>query len=228
MRFTAQDHERIAAAIAASEARTSGEIFCVVAGRVSAYRDIRLGWAALAALLLPLALIPLGFDPAWLPGVAGAWEAAHMAARDVTIGRALAAYAVIQAAIFLVVFLIVSLPGVSRWTTPSSVRRARTRRAAMKQFLAHGLHQTEARTGVLIFACLADHQVEVVADKGIHDKVESAVWGDAVAALTRDMRARRPAEGFITAIGLCGEVLAQHFPPRPVNENELPDRLVVL
>lgn len=228
MRFTAQDHERIAAAIAAAETRTSGEIFCVVAGRVSAYRDIRLGWAALAALLLPLVLIPAGFDPAWFPGVANTWEAAHLAARDVTIGRALAAYAVMQAAIFLVVFLIVSLPGVRRLTTPSPVRRARVRRAAMMQFLAHGLQQTEGRTGVLIFACLADHQVEVVADEGIHDKVEPAVWGDAVAALTRELRARRPAEGFTAAIGLCGEVLAQHFPPRPVNENELPDRLVVL
>ena len=228
MRFTAQDHERIAAAIAAAETRTSGEIFCVVAGRVSAYRDIRLGWAALAALLAPMALIPLGFDPAWLPGVANTWEAAHLAARDVTIGRALAAYAVIQAAVFLAVFLIVSLPGVRRLVTPPPVRRARVRRAAMKQFLAHGLHQTEARTGVLIFACLADHQVEVVADKGIHDKVEPAVWGQAVAALTREMRARRPAEGFIAAIDLCGGVLAQNFPPRPVNENELPDRLVVL
>lgn len=228
MRFTPQDHERISAAIAAAETRTSGEIFCVIASRVSAYRDIRMGWAALAALLAPMALIPLGFDPAWFPGVADSWEAAHLAARDVTIGRALTAYAVLQAAVFVSMFLIVSLPGVRRLTTPLPVRRARVRRAAMKQFLAHGLHQTEDRTGVLIFACLADHQVEVVADKGIHEKVDSAVWGDAVATLTREMRAGRPAEGFEAAVTLSGEVLAAHFPPRPVNHNELPDRLIVL
>lgn len=228
MRFTSQDHQRVATAIAAAEARTSGEIFCVVAKEVSAYRDVRLGWAALAALLLPMVLIPLGFDPAWFPGVADTWESAHMAARDLTIGRALAAYAVLQAAILTAVFLIVSLPGLRRLTTPVAIRRSRVRRAAMQQFLAHGLHQTEARTGVLIFACLADHQVEVVADKGIHDAVDSAVWGDAVAALTREMRAGRPAEGFEAAVTLCGEVLARHFPPGTVNENELPDRLIVL
>lgn len=228
MRFTPHDHERIAAAIAAAEAKTSGEIFCVIAGRVSAYRDIRMGWAALAALLLPMTLIPLGFDPAWFPGVADSWEAAHLAARDVTIGRALTAYAVLQAAIFLCVFLIVSLPVLRRLTTPLPVRRARVRRAAMKQFLAHGLHQTDDRTGVLIFACMADHQVEIVADKGIHEKVEPAVWGEAVAALTRQMRAGHPAEGFEAAVTLCGEVLAPHFPPRPVNPNELPDRLIVM
>lgn len=228
MRFTPQDHERIAAAIAAAEEKTSGEVFCVIAGRVSAYRDIRMGWAALAALLSPMALIPLGFDPAWFPGVADSWEAAHLAARDVTIGKALTAYAVLQAAIFVAVFLIVSLPGLRRWATPLAVRRARVRQAAMKQFLAHGLHQTEDRTGVLIFACMADHQVEVVADKGIHQKVEPAVWGETVAALTRELRAGRPAEGFEAAVARCGEVLAEHFPPRPVNENELPDRLIVL
>lgn len=228
MRFTPQDHERIAAAIAAAEDRTSGEIFCVIAGRVSAYRDVRMGWAALAALLAPMALIPLGFDPAWFPGVADSWEAAHLAARDATIGQALTAYAVLQAAIFVAAFLIVSLPGLRRITTPLPVRRARVRQAAMKQFLAHGLHQTEDRTGVMIFACLADHQVEVVADKGIHEKVEAAVWGEAVDALSREMRAGRPAEGFEAAVTLCGDVLAAHFPPRAVNANELPDRLVVL
>lgn len=228
MKITAQDQERISAAIAAAEARTSGEIFCVVARQVSAYRDIRLGWAALAALLLPMALIPLGFDPAWFPGVADSWEIAHLAARDVTIGRALTAYAIVQAAIFIAVFLIVSLPGLGRIVAPAPLRRARLRRAAMQQFLAHGVHQTEARTGVLIFACMADRQVEVVADKGIYDRVDAAIWGDAVAALTRELRAGRPAEGFEAAVGLCGEVLAAHFPPRPDDANELPDRLVVL
>lgn len=228
MRFTPEDHARISTAIAEAETRTSGEIFCVIAGEVSSYRDIRLGWAALAALLLPMALIPLGFDPAWFPGVADSWEAAHLASRDVTIGRALTAYAVLQAAIFVFVYLVTALPPVLRLATPTPVRRARCRRAAMKQFLAHGLHQTEDRTGVLIFACMADHQVEVVADKAIHAKVDPEVWGRAVDALTRQMREGRPADGFEAAVGLCGEVLAAHFPPRPDNPNELPDRLIVM
>lgn len=228
MKITPQDHQRISAAIAAAEARTSGEIFCVVARKVSSYRDVRVGWAALAALLLPMALIPLGFDPAWFPGVADSWEIAHLAARDVTIGRALTAYAILQAAIFISVFLIVSLPGLTRIVAPAPLRRARMRQAAMQQFLAHGLHQTEARTGVLIFASVADRQVEVVADAGIYDKVDASVWGDAVAALTRELRAGRPAEGFEAAVGLCGDVLADRFPPRPADVNELPDRLVVL
>lgn len=98
----------------------------------------------------------------------------------------------------------------------------------MDQFLAHGLHVTRERTGVLIFAALSDHQVEVVADEGIHSKVDQAVWADAAEALARGMKNRDPATGFETAIGLCGGVLAEHFPPRAENPNEIKDRLVLI
>ena len=228
MTLTPEAHERIAAAIAAAEARTSGEVFCVLSRRVSSYRDVSLAWAAAAALILPLGLIPVGFGPAWIPGMADSWEAAHLAARAVSIGQALGAYAVVQAVVFLATYLITRLPLVTRWVTPRAVRRARVRDAAVQQFLAHGLHITEARTGVLIFAALSDHQVEVVADKGIHERVDESVWGDAAEALSRGMKRGDAAGGFEAAVGLCGEVLAAHFPPRATNPNEVPDRLVII
>lgn len=228
IRLTDDVHDRIAAAIAAQEARTSGEIFCVLARRVSSYRDVSLGWAAAAALILPLGLIPLGFDPAWIPGMADSWEAAHLASREVSVAQALGAYAVIQAVVFLAVYLLSRVPAVRRWITPRAVRRARVRDAAVQQFLAHGLHVTENRTGVLIFAALSDHLVEVVADEGIHSKVDQTVWADAVEALSRGLKQDDPAGGFEAAVALCGEVLAAHFPPRPANPNEVPDRLVVI
>lgn len=228
MRFTAEDHARIAAAIAAAEQHTSGEIFCVVAKRVSSYRDVSLAWAAAGALILPIMLIPLGFEPNWVPGAASGWEAAHLAAVDITVGRALAAYAMIQAAVFALVFALASVPPVRRLLTPAAVRRARVRRVALQQFLSHGLHLTEGRTGVLIFAALDDHQVEVVADEGIYARVSEDVWAETVAALTQRLRANRVVEGFEAAVAICGRVLAEHFPPGPQNANEKPDRLVII
>jgi len=225
---TDEAQARIAAAIAAAEARTSGEIFCVLARRVSSYRDVSLAWAAAAALILPLGLIPLGFEAGWIPGFASGWEAAHLAAREVSTGQALGAYAVVQAAVFLAVYLVTRLPAVTRRVTPRAVRRARTRDAALQQFLAHGLHVTEARTGVLIFAALSDHQVEVVADQGIHARVDQTVWGDAAEALARGLKGGDAAAGFEAAVALCGEVLAAHFPPAPNNPNEVADRLVLI
>ncbi|CAN5299096.1 TPM domain-containing protein [soil metagenome] len=220
------DHARISAAIVTAESRTSGEIFCVLAHRVSSYREVSLGWAAAAALVLPMFLIPLNFDPAWFPGIADNWEAVHLAARHLTIGRALSAYAVLQAAVFVVVFLITSVPAIRDRITPLTMRRARVRRAALQQFLAHGLHVTKRRTGVLIFASLAERQVEVIADEGIHALVDDSVWADAVTLLTRAMRDGRPVDGFQSAVTLVGTVLAEHFPPGVGNPDELPNRLV--
>ncbi len=228
IRVTEESQARIAAAIAAAEARTSGEIFCVLARQVSSYRDVSLAWAAAAALILPLALIPFGFQAQWIPGFGAGWEAAHLAAREVSTGQALGAYAIVQAALFVGVYLITRIPAVTRWMTPRAVRRARARHAAVQQFLAHGLHVTEGRTGVLIFAALSDHQVEVVADAGIHARVDQSVWGDAAEALARGLKRDDAAAGFEAAVALCGEVLAAHFPPGGTNENEVADRLVVI
>ncbi|MBC6981089.1 TPM domain-containing protein [Caulobacter sp. 17J80-11] len=226
MKISNADHARVDAAIAEAEANTSGEIICVIAREVSDYREVPLAWAAVAALLAPLALVPFGFDLGWLRGLDGGWTAAHLSATDAAVGAALTAYALVQAAVFVLVLLIASLPPVRRFLTPRSLKRQRVHKAAMEQFLAKGMHLTAGRTGVLIFASMADHHVEIVADEGIHAKVGAEHWGDAVAALVRQVKAGRPADGFVEAIGMCGKVLAEHFPPGAENPNELPDRLV--
>ena len=186
--LTPEDSARVSHAILLAERETSGEIFCVLARRVSSYREVALGWAAAAALLLPLALAPLGFDATRIPGVADGWESAQLAARDVAIGQALAAYAVFQGLIFGTVFALASIPAVTRLLTPPALRRARVRRAAISQFLSHGLHLTQARTGVLIFAALEDRRVEVIADEGIHTRVDEAMWAETVGRLTQALR----------------------------------------
>jgi len=228
MQLGPEDHARVASAITRAETATSGEIFCVLAREVSSYRDVSLGWAAAAALLLPLGLVPLGFEPGWFPGLGQSWEAAHLASRQLTIGQAIGTYAVLQAAVFITVFLVTCIPVIRRWVTPRSVRRSRVRRAALQQFLAHGLHTTDYRTGVLVFAALADRQVEVIADEGIHSRVDRSIWAQAVDALTERLHSGEPAEGFEAAIGIIGGVLAEHFPPRARNDDELPNRLVEL
>ncbi|WP_395945613.1 TPM domain-containing protein [Brevundimonas sp.] len=224
MRFTDEDRVRIADAISTAEHDTAGEIFCVVTRNVSTYRDVSLAWAAGAALLLPALLIPLGFDLTWPVG--DRWEAAHPPMAET--GQALALYALIQAALFVCVFLLTRIPSILRLVTPRGMRRARVRKAALQQFLAQGVHVTQDRTGVLLFAALEEHQVELIADEAIHARVDEAVWADAVAALTRELKAGRPVAGFEAAVEQCGQVLATHFPPRPDNPNELPDHLILL
>jgi len=197
------DVERVTQAIRAAEARTAGEIFCVIAHASSSYSLVPLTWAALLALIVPLPLIYLTQWPV------------------LTIYLAqLAAFAAISA--------VLSLPALRYRVVPKAMKHQRARAEAMRQFLAHGLHLTEARTGVLIFASAAERYAEIIADTGIHAKVGNAVWEQAMAALVAAIKAGRAGDGFIAAVEQCGAVLAQHFPPGAINRDELPNKLVVM
>ena len=227
MDFTPEDHARISKAIAAAEANTSGEIFCVISRQVSTYRDIRMAWAAAASLVLPAILIPLGLSGDWF-GFSSDWQVAHVASQSDEVNRALTAYALAQVITFIGVYLISKIPPVGLLMVPQRIRRSRVRRVALQQFMAHGLHATVDRTGVLIFAAMADHEVEVIADTGIYTKTRPEFWGETVAALISHIKKGDPITGMETAIGLCGQALAEKFPPRHDDVNEVPDHLIVL
>ena len=195
------DRERIAAAIGAAEAGTSGEIFCVLAHHAGEYRLVPLAWAAAIALLVPAPLLHLTLWPA-------------------------AVIYLVQLVVFIVLAVVLWQPAIRFRIVPRRAKHARAHAMAMGQFLAQALHQTENRTGVLIFAAVAERYAEVVADAGIYAKVTPAVWDEAVAALIDGMRDGRPGDGFVAAIEQCGAVLAEHFPPGALDRDELPNRLV--
>lgn len=229
MAMTQQDHDRIAAAIAAAEAKTAGEIYCVLTPAVSDYRETPLAWATAAALILPAAALLLGFEPQALTRVFGGWTVGHEAAGDAAIFAALTLYVALQAAVFVVAAVIVGLPPVRRALTPRSLKAERVHRAAMQQFLSHGLHATRERTGVLLFAAIAERRAEVIADEGIYKVADPAVWDEVVDRLIEGLKRRRIGDGFVAAVELSGRILAAHVPSRgDDNPNELPDRLVEL
>ena len=227
-RMTSQDLDRIAGAVAEAEKTTAGEIFCVLAPEVSDYRETPLVWAAAAALVLPAGALFAGFRPDVLTRLFGGWSVGHAAALDAAILSALSTYIALQAVVFVVAALVVSIPPVRRALTPASLKAARVKRAAMEQFLSHGLHVTRDRTGVLIFAALAERRVEVIADEAIYKAAPDLVWGEVVADLVAGMKRGAVADGFVAAVGRAGAVLAAHVPPRGDDSNELPDGLTIL
>ena len=227
-RMTPQDLDRIAGAVAQAEKTTAGEIFCVLAPEVSDYRETPLVWAAATALVLPAAALFAGFRPEMLTRLFGGWSVGHASALDGAILSALSTYIALQLVVFVVAVLVVSVPPVRRALTPGSLKAARVKRAAMEQFLSHGLHVTRDRTGVLIFAALAEHRVEVIADEGIYKAAPTAVWDEVVADLVGGLKAGKIADGFVAAVARTGTILAAHVPPRGDDRNELPDGLTIL
>ncbi|MDP3658726.1 TPM domain-containing protein [Phenylobacterium sp.] len=227
--LTAQDRDTVREAVRTAEARTRGEIFCVAAAQSSEYRETPLAWAAGAALLAPAVLLLAGIEVSLPDALGGGWtavQAGEMA--ESAVRAALGGVILLQGVLFAIVLVLVSLPPMRRVLTPAGLKRHRVRRRAHEQFLAHNLHMTRERTGVLIFVSLQERMAELLADEAIAAKVDSKVWDQAMAALTDGLRRGDAGEGFARAIELCADVLAEHFPPGPDNPNELSDVLVEL
>ena len=220
------DHARIAEAVAKAEAGTTGEVFCILAKEVSQYRETPIAWAAGVALILPPVALLLGVQPWRFAEGVDSWSAAAPGNINTFLAEAIGGYALIQAVLFLVTALIVAIPPVRRVLTPRGLKRHRVRRAAYAHFASTGLAQMEGRTGVLIFACSSDRQVEIVADKAIHDLVGDAVWNEAVAALVKGVGGKDPAAGFVRAVEICGAALSAHFPSQGPHDNKFQDGLL--
>lgn len=223
MPVTVDDQQRISAAIAEAEKHTSGEIFCILSTERHRYAEWIIALAAISAFLLPWLVTMAGFGPERWAHLFGLWPGQSLAERltvDIfTAGQALT---------FLALLLLLWWSPLASRLAPRRLRQERLHELALRQFVAHNIHATRQRTGVLIFVSLEDHVVEVIADKGIYAKVQPEHWADTVAALVEGLRHDRPAEGFLAAIALAGEVLARHFPPQADNPDELANHLIVL
>jgi putative membrane protein len=227
--LTPSDLEAIEAAVRGAEARTSGEIYCVVAEQTGHYGETPLAWAAGVALLAPALLLLGGVHVTAFDGLSD-WTAAQVgAAAQAAAHEALVGAIILQAVLFAVVAVLVSLRPLRLALTPRFAKRHEVRRRAHEIFLSKNLHLTRARTGVLIFVSLAERMAELVADDAIAGQVEPHLWDKAMAALAEGLKRGEPAAGFAAAVGLCGDVLAERFPADPQdNPNELPDAVVLL
>jgi uncharacterized membrane protein len=91
---------------------------------------------------------------------------------------------------------------------------------------------TEANNGVLIYVQLADRNVEIIADRGVSERVSQAEWQAVCRLMEVHFRAGRFQEGSIAGVEAVGKLLASHFRPNvarlPHPHNQLPDRPTLL
>jgi len=87
---------------------------------------------------------------------------------------------------------------------------------------------TEHNNGVLIYLLLADRDVEVIADRGIHVRLGKAVWETICHEMEALFREGHFEAGVLAGIHAVGEHLSRHFPARSGKANEMPDSPVVL
>jgi len=186
-------------AVRGAERATSGEIVPMVVERSDSYADVRIGAAALVAIGLGAAVLAL------LPGLVH-WlvpiELGLFAAGCWGFGSRRLLGAV----------------------TPNPLFSERVQHAAALAFHHAGVVETRDRTGILIFVSLLERRVQVLADRGIHERVPDGTWDGVVEKVVAGIAAGHADRGLVDGIQLCGEILARHFPPRADDKNELADR----
>ncbi|MBC8086678.1 MAG: TPM domain-containing protein [Phycisphaerae bacterium] len=102
------------------------------------------------------------------------------------------------------------------------------RERAIEVFSQLRIWDTEHNNGVLIYLLLADRDVEIVADRGIHAKVGSREWEQICRKMKTDFKQSNYEDGVVSGIQEVTQHLIKHFPASGAGQNELPDKPVVL
>jgi putative membrane protein len=208
-RFSAGDLERIKAAVRDAETKISGEIVPVFVEKsgyytIANYRAAIIGAAAVFMLLII-------FD------------------------RYLPDYAVHDPMYIFIFTLIGGLIGALKAQYINPIKKLMlsqvhmdqaTRKRAEAAFLEEEVFNTRQRTGIMIFISFFEHEVIVMADKGINKVVEQKEWDNIVRAMIEQIKKGKITDGIVHAINRCGELLLQKgFVITPDDVNELKDDL---
>lgn len=109
-------------------------------------------------------------------------------------------------------------------------RHASVRERAVMLFGKLRVWDTAHNNGVLIYLLLAEHAIEIVADRGIHSRVDAAAWTAMMQRMSAAFREGRFEDGLTQALEEISALLVEHFPlvEGELDVNELPDEPVVL
>ena len=196
--------EQIHQAVIAAERRTVGEIIPVVLERSDDHPQANWLSSIVTVLLASVLLAP------WLP-----WG------NPIGLLASQLGFGVLG---FLLSFV---LPGFKRAFVSDERAAAVAAEQALQEFYTLGLHRTEAQTGVLLFVSLFEHRVIVLGDEGIDAKVTPELWKSVEEAILTGVKQGDLSKGLTQGIGLCADVLEEHFPWTKGDRNELPDRVIV-
>ena len=108
-------------------------------------------------------------------------------------------------------------------------RHASARERAIAMFGKLRVWDTEHNNGVLVYLLLAEHAIEIVADRGLRTRVEAGDWQRIAERMAGAFREDRFEDGLAQAIDEVTALLVRHFPlaPGEANRNELPDEPVL-
>lgn len=211
--FSEEDLLRIKAAVKDAEDKISGEIVPVIVERSGSYAIAHYKAAVIAGVFFFGLLVVL--DRYMLD------SATHTLYYD-----PLFIFAVVISAGALGALLPWFWPGAKRWLASTAELEQSCRQSAENAFLEEEIFNTRQRTGIMLFISFFEHEVIVMADRGISTVVEQREWDDIVAELVRHIRSRKITDGVVAGIKKCGDILLEKgFRKSDDDINELRDDL---
>ncbi len=201
--LTKEEQDALIGCVKDVESRTSGEIVPVIASESYEYpRAAHLGGLIIAILSAIGIAVALGREDMW-----------------VFLALFLAAYVLFSRMLTMV-------PTLKRPFISKAEMREEVKEAAVTSFYLNGLHRTRDLTGIIIYVSVFERSVQILADKGINDKVDPKVWDDVVAEMTQGIKNGRPGEALCKGVQQCGELITEHFPIKHDDTDELPNLIV--
>jgi len=186
-RLSGADRQRVRAAVDAARKATSAKFDFVVVPASDHYALYPMMWSAILSI--------------GLTGAVSVWRS-HL-----TIGTGV----IVTAALFGFLLLVLELWPMRMLITPRSMKRSACGRMARHQFSAHLISRDTEHNGVMLFVSLAEHHLEIIAERDAHAAVPAGTWDRIISDATAKM-SDNLADGLIDAASACGAVLSKAFP----------------
>jgi putative membrane protein len=201
--FTEEEKEQIKVATIGVEARTIGEIATVVIDQSSEYKESEFIGGVFIGGFVSLIITVIFFH-------ALVWAFIPFA--------------------FLLFFparlLFQRIPALKTAFIGRRRKEKAVKERALRTFYERGLYQTKKHTGVLFFLSLLERKVWVLADKGIHGKVQQQTLNKFARMVSKGIQESRTADALCEAITGMGELLWEHYPITDADTDELPNTVI--
>jgi putative membrane protein len=198
--FTAEERERLKATTQEVESRTIGEIVVMVVDHSDHYIEAEVLGSILLGSLFSLILTVLFFH-------SSIWS-----------------YIPLSFIFFFPCWLLfIRVEPLKKLFIGTRRKEEAVRLRAERVFFEKGLYKTKKNTGVLFFLSLLERKVWVLADKGIHQKMDQGALKRFANEVSKGVREGRACDALSEAIQEIGALLSRHFPVTPDDTDELSD-----
>ena len=202
--FTSKEKAEIAAAISEVEKNTAGEIAIMVVDQSDSYPESNILTGFVLGGMLSLIITEIFFDDS------------------------LTWFMIFFTALFLSIALFINFfPGLKRLFISKNRLIEMVREQAVQAFYEKELYKTRDATAVFFFISLFERKLWILADKGINSKIPPTELQIFAGDMAEGIRKGKAANVLCQEITQLGQVLAEYFPPRVDNVDELSNQVIV-